>query len=84
MYGEMIFIEDGKASKPLLRMRVHETVGRDEAWLRDTLFANPGILPISSIDPSFGPLIPLCKEFPIGRGRVDLAFINRDGFLTLV
>lgn len=36
------------------------------------------------IDPSYGPLVPLCRELRTEAGPVDLAFINPDGLLTLV
>jgi hypothetical protein len=36
------------------------------------------------LDPSFGPLVPLCRELRTEAGPVDIAFINADGLLTLV
>jgi hypothetical protein len=58
--------------------------GKNEAWLRDTLFDHPEILPIEEIDSTFGPLVPLCKELRTDAGPIDAVFINRRGRLTIV
>src|SRR5262249_53397542 len=58
--------------------------GRNEAWLRDTLFKYPELLPWREIDPAYGPLTPLCTELRTDAGPVDIAFINQFGRLTLV
>ena len=84
MYGDMIYVEDGQRGRPVAQLPHDKMAGRNEAWLRDMLFDHPELLPITAIDPSFGPLIPLCKEMKIGSGRADLVYINRDGLLTIV
>jgi hypothetical protein len=85
MYGEFILLErDSGDAEKVERLAFGETAGRDEAWLRDTLFEHPEILPVGDIDASFGPLIPLCKELRTEAGPLDIAFINRSGQLTLV
>lgn len=85
MYADALIIEhpDGAAAIAR-RIALGETGGRDEAWLRDTLLAHPEALPIGDIDPSFGPLVPLCRELRTSAGPIDLAFVNPDGLLTLV
>lgn len=85
MHGEFLLVEggDGTASKAK-RLPLGETRGRNEAWLRDTLFANPDLLPIDEIEPAFGPLLPLCTELRTPAGPLDIAFINPVGRLTLV
>jgi Transposase len=55
-----------------------------EAWLRDTLFARPELIPINDIDSTFGPLVPLCKELRTDAGPIDAVFINERGRLTIV
>jgi hypothetical protein len=57
---------------------------KDEAWLRDTLFDHPGIIPVEEIDSTFAPLVPLCKELRTEAGPIDVAFINERGRLTIV
>jgi hypothetical protein len=58
--------------------------GKDEAWLRDTLFNNPDIIPTNDIDAAFGPLVPLCKELRTDAGSIDAVFINKLGRLTIL
>src|SRR5829696_1749125 len=85
MYGDMFLIE--RPGRPVSRARkvpLGDTRGRNEAWLQELLFSQPDILPVSNIDASFGPLLPLCRELRTEAGPVDLAFINATGRLTLV
>jgi hypothetical protein len=84
MYGDFVLMEKGGAAQRAQRLPLGDTGGRDEAWLRDLLFANPDLLPISDIDPSFGPLLPLCRELRTEAGPLDIAFISPGGRLTLV
>ncbi|EGF33623.1 hypothetical protein IMCC9480_3401 [Oxalobacteraceae bacterium IMCC9480] len=86
MFGDFFLLE-ANGREPAMATRVHleEKSERNEAWLRDTIFAHPTLLPIKDLDPAFGPLIPLCVELQVkGTGRVDAVFINRLGRLTLV
>lgn len=85
MHGEFFLIEgEEQGVERAERLAFGATHGRDEAWLRDTLFTYPEILPVRSIDPSFGPLVPLCRELRTDAGPIDIAFINSFGRLTLV
>lgn len=85
MFGDVFLLEkDGKPAVRAQRLAFGDTSGRNEAWLRDTLFDNPELLPIQDIDPSFGPIIPLCREMRTEAGPLDVAFINPFGRLTLV
>jgi hypothetical protein len=61
-----------------------QTAGRNEAWLRDLLQAHPELVPLDELDPTYGPLVPLCTELPTPAGRIDNVFINPQGRLTLV
>ncbi|MFO1128019.1 MAG: hypothetical protein U1E66_06235 [Rhodospirillales bacterium] len=85
MYGEFLLLErDDEPARRAERLAFGETSGRNEAWLRDILFKHPELLPIREIDPTYGPLIPLCTELRTEAGSLDLAFINPHGRLTLV
>jgi hypothetical protein len=85
MYSDFFLLErDGAPVSRAERLALGDTSGRDEAWLRDTLFRNPAIVPVRDVDPSFGPLIPLCRELQTEAGRLDVAYINQYGRLTLV
>jgi hypothetical protein len=55
-----------------------------EYWLRDLLFQNPSLLPISEIEPWFGNASPICAELPVGTGAADLLLLNPKGYITLV
>lgn len=85
MYTDTILIHspDG-SSKPAVRLPLGDTQGRTEKWLSDLLFVNPGAIPVQDLDPSFGPLIPLCRELRTEAGPIDVVFINATGLLTLV
>lgn len=85
MYGEFILIEgaDG-ATQRGQRLKVGDTGGRDEAWLCKLLAGTPEIVPINDINPSYGPLVPLCQQLHTEAGPIDLAFVNSAGLLTLV
>jgi hypothetical protein len=85
MYSDFFLVEkEGVPTKRAIRLPFGDTAGRNEAWLRDTLFSNPQIVPIRDIDPSFGPLLPLCRELRTEAGPLDIAFISPTGRLTLV
>lgn len=85
MFGDFFLIEKEEgATVRAERLAFGETSGRNEAWLRDTLFEHPELLPVRNIDPSFGPLVPLCTELRTEAGPIDIAYINPHGRLTLV
>jgi hypothetical protein len=85
MHSEFVLIDrqNGTSSR-VDRLAFGETSGRNEAWLRDTLLTNPELLPIRDLDPSYGPLIPLCRELRTTAGPIDAAFISPLGRMTLV
>lgn len=56
----------------------------DESWLQQLLFEHPDLLPIADIDPTFGKLIPLVREFPVSSGYIDVLYATADGQLCLV
>jgi hypothetical protein len=85
MHGDFFLLESGdRSTQKAQRLPLGETRGRNEAWLRDTLFANPDLLPVQDIEPAYGPLLPLCTELRTAAGPLDIAFINPVGRLTLV
>jgi len=85
MYGDTILVQQPDGTlRHANRLPLGQTDGRNEAWLRDLLFSAPDSIPVGDLDPSFGPLVPLCRELRTEAGPVDIAFINADGLLTLV
>ncbi len=55
-----------------------------EAWYQKLLYDHPALIPVDELEPAFAPLIPLARELQTGNGPVDVAFINPDGYITLV
>jgi hypothetical protein len=84
MYGTFALLDEGGKIQEGERIFLGEVKGKNEAWLRDTLFLNPKIIPIDDIDSTFGPLVPLCKELRTDVGSIDAVFINERGRLTIV
>jgi hypothetical protein len=84
MYGNLALFDDAGKFESGERIYLAELKGKDEAWLRNTLFDHPEIIPITEIDPTFGPLVPLCKELRTDVGPIDAVFINERGRLTIV
>jgi hypothetical protein len=84
MYGNLVLLDKAEKLEKGERIYLGDLPGKNEAWLRDTLFQNPEIIPIDDIDATFGPLVPLCKELHTDAGPIDAAFINRHGRLTIV
>lgn len=86
-YGQLIHVKHDGDTKTVERVSFNQTdlvKHYDEKWLQDKIFTNPGALPLKQLDPSFGPLIPVCRELNTGAGPIDILFVNKDGMLTLV
>ena len=66
MYGNLALLEDSGKFESGKRVYLTELKGKDEAWLRDTLFDYPEIIPITEIDPTFGPATFLRSLLSIG------------------
>src|SRR3990172_325312 len=88
-YSPLVVVHESDASRPaeLLQRLPLASAGNprlDEAWLQDFILEHPSILPISEIDPGFGPLTPICRELGTRAGSIDAVFANPHGMLTLV
>ena len=79
MYGDFVLIEKSGRLERAQRVFLGDVKDKDEAWLRDTLFTNPEIIPTDEIDSAFGPLVPLCRELRTDAGPIDAVFINERG-----
>ena len=55
----------------------------DEDWIQDICFRSPNLLPVGEIEPTFGGMIPICRELSVDSGSVDLVYINEYGFITI-
>ncbi len=83
-FGDFVQIQQNNKISLWERLPLGDTEGRPEAWLRDTLYAHPELLPISELDPAYGTLLPVCTELPTEAGPIDNVFVNSQGRLTLV
>ncbi|BBF94067.1 DUF4268 domain-containing protein [Blastochloris tepida] len=78
--------EDGSRTLPPISVQSNKQAGGyDEAWVRDLIFRHPEAIPLQEIDPSYGPLIPVCTELDTrAAGYADALFVNPLGMPTLV
>ncbi len=84
----LILTMPGGASRSLAPVSLQSTGnggGYDEDWVRNLVFDHPAAVPVQEIDPSFGPLIPICRELQLeGAGYADALMLNPLGMPTLV
>lgn len=78
-YGKPILLN--KDEKVLLLNRIDSL---DELSIQNLIFRNPECLPISDIDESYNPVIPVCKELNTTVGSLDILFVSPNGELTIV
>ena len=55
-----------------------------EKEIQDLIFENPECLPISDIDESYNPVIPICKELYTSAGPLDIFMITPNGDLVVI
>ncbi len=73
---------------PVQALRRIDLAGRDErrlseSWLQRLVFEHPDLIPIGSIEPAFGPLLPCCRELGTPAGPLDVLYVSPEGYLTL-
>lgn len=55
----------------------------NEDWIQNLCFNYPSLLPVTELEPTFGGMIPICRELPTESGYADLLYINEYGFVTI-
>ena len=55
-----------------------------EKDIQNLIFENPSCLPISDIDESYSPIIPVCKELNTNSGPLDIFMITPNGDLIVI
>jgi len=55
----------------------------DESWIQELCFENPTLLPLNEIEPTFGGMVPICRELSTKSGYIDLIYLNESGFITI-
>jgi len=69
-------------SRTIERIAFGESVS--EAELQDLLYMHASLLPAAELEPVAEGSVPVAKELLVGTGRLDLLYVNSEGFLTLV
>jgi hypothetical protein len=78
-YGKPILISP--SNQPIELEKIEAI---DELHIQNLIFAHPSILPISEIDESYNPLIPVCKELGTPVGPLDILLVSPDGEICIV
>jgi len=55
----------------------------NEDWIQDICFRSPNLLPVEELEPTFGGMIPICRELNTESGFIDLVYVNEYGFITI-
>jgi hypothetical protein len=74
-----LIVRRGGATRELTQVTLRSR-DKDEAWLRDLIFAHPELLPVAEYWGQFAPLIPLGTEI----ASMDALFISPGGYLTIL
>jgi hypothetical protein len=69
-YGDFVRLEGPGGVEHWRKLPMGDTAGKNEAWLRDMLLGEPGLVPIDDIDPAYGPLLAVCTELKTGAGPI--------------
>lgn len=76
-----IIIQNGEAI-PLRKLDLN-VQKYNEAWIQQLCFENPHLLPLAELEPTFAGMIPVCKEFSVPSGFIDLVYVNEYGLITI-
>lgn len=77
-HGNPILIKNNSVN---ILNRVNPFVEKD---LQDIIFDHPECVPISDLDESYNPLIPVCKELSTNAGPLDIFMITPNGDLVVI
>ena len=78
-YGTPLFLSDKHEVTSLTK---NESL--DERTVQELILRNPECLPISEIDESYNPIIPVCKELNTTAGPLDILMVSPNGELTII
>ena len=57
---------------------------KSEAWLQKLVHTCPQLLPVDSLEPAFGRLVPAAMEVVCGHGAIDNILLTADGDIVLL
>jgi len=78
-YGQPLLLDE-KGSV----IELEKVNAANELLIQDIVFRHPNCLPISEIDESFNPVIPICMELRTGVGPLDIFMITPNGEITII
>ena len=78
-YGKPLFLSNEHEVTPLTK---NESL--DERTVQELILRNPECLPISEIDESYNPIMPVCKELNTTVGPLDILMVSPNGELTII
>ena len=78
-YGTPLFIGHSDQVSSLIKIEA-----LDELSIQDIIFQHPNCLPISEIEESYNPVIPVCKELMTTVGPLDILMVSPNGELTII
>lgn len=79
-HGNPILINNNNSRLNILK-RVNPYLEKD---IQELIFKNPQCLPISDIDESYNPILPVCKELKTSAGPLDIFMITPNGDLVVI
>ncbi|SNS80426.1 protein of unknown function [Ekhidna lutea] len=78
-YGKPLFLNSNNEVTHLTKVEAD-----DELAVQELIFKNPDCLPISDIDESYNPVVPVCMELNTTVGPLDILMVSPNGELTIV
>jgi hypothetical protein len=81
-YGQPLFIEQKEGAKTVVALSKIEP--DNEMMIQDLVFTHPEILPISEVEESYNPLIPVCMELNTPVGPLDVFMVSPEGELCII
>ena len=78
-YGKPILISTGNEVSHLNKVEA-----LDEITIQELIFNHPECLPISDIDESYNPIIPVCKELNTTVGPLDILMASPNGDIAII
>ncbi len=77
-YGKPILLSEGGVKE------INKKEFKDELSIQNLVFENPLCIPVSDIDESFNPIVPICKELNTGVGPLDIFMLTPNGDIVII
>ena len=78
-YGKPILIDNNGQISNLAKI-----FPKDELTIQELIFKHPSCLPISDIDETYNPVVPVCTELNTTVGPMDILMVSPNGYLTII